>query len=138
MIEAKIDAIGDPLGGIYHGSLRLRGPLVTAKYQAEERPTLRIYVDSELITGQSYPDNDEIWLTQDDHLVVLLFKLQQVLFESGGESWELVCIMLQCVGDDSRSFCRTGILVFRNEEGQRDGIVERIRAAAIECDIELL
>jgi hypothetical protein len=138
IIEAKTDSIGDPLGGIYHGSLRLKGPLLTAKFQAKDMPVLRIHVDSELITGQCFVDNDDIRLDQDDDLVILLLRLQQVLFESGGESWELVCIMLQCVGNDTRSFRRTGILVFRNEEDQRDGIVERIQTAATECEIELL
>jgi hypothetical protein len=139
ILEAKTCPIGELLGGISHARLRLRGPLVTAKCQAQSISTPKINVGSELFPGQFFPGNTGIQLTQNDHIVILLFRLQQVLFaEPGSESWELVCIVLQIVHDETRSFRRTGILVFRDESDQHRNIVERGQAAATECEIELL
>lgn len=138
ILEAKTDPIAEPLGGVSSAILRLKGPLFMAKCQAQTMFWLKIYIGSESINVQPYPDNTEIQLTQNEHIVVLLFRMQQVLFESGEATWELVCIMLQIVREERRLFRRTGILTFRDEGGKDSSIVGQVRAAATECDFGLL
>lgn len=77
-------------------------------------------------------------LVKNGEIFILVFKSQQVLYESGGEGWDLVCISLEAILGEERVFRRTGIFVLRDEDSRNKGLAKQIRITATVHKIKMV